>query len=152
MFALKASSSHGLIGQSVRASEHNSVVVGSNPNQENFLQLLLKIFQQLIRYLSIDSAANRITSMRLGLTQMWQLTEVKDRNDTWALNKEMKLEGLYKFFFESELNSLPENSAVYGVSIKFSGAGFNSQSRQFSLATSKTPSVVNTICINSFHY
>ena len=31
--------------QSVRAFERNSVVVGSNPNQANFLQLLLKILQ-----------------------------------------------------------------------------------------------------------
>ena len=28
---------HGLIAQSVRASERNSVVVGSNPTQANFL-------------------------------------------------------------------------------------------------------------------
>ena len=29
--------SHGLIAQSVRASERNSVVVGSSPTQANFL-------------------------------------------------------------------------------------------------------------------
>ena len=35
--ALSASWTHGLIAQSVRASERNSVVVGSNPTQANFL-------------------------------------------------------------------------------------------------------------------
>ena len=35
--ALSASWTHGLIAQSVRASERNSVVVGSNPTQTNFL-------------------------------------------------------------------------------------------------------------------
>ena len=35
--ALRASWIHGLIAQSVRASEWNSVVVGSNPTQANFL-------------------------------------------------------------------------------------------------------------------
>ena len=33
--ALSASRTHGLIAQSVRASERNSVVVGSNPTQVN---------------------------------------------------------------------------------------------------------------------
>ena len=36
------------IAQSVRASERNSVVVGSNPTQASFLQLLLKIVPWLI--------------------------------------------------------------------------------------------------------
>ena len=35
--ALRASWTHGLIAQSVRASERNSVVVGSNPTEANFL-------------------------------------------------------------------------------------------------------------------
>ena len=35
--ALRVSWTHGLIAQSVRESEQNSVVVGSNPNQANFL-------------------------------------------------------------------------------------------------------------------
>ena len=35
--ALSASCTHGLIAQSVRASEQDSVVVGSNPTQANFL-------------------------------------------------------------------------------------------------------------------
>ena len=33
-----------------------------------------------------------------------------------------------------------------------SGCGFKSHSGQFSVATSKSPSVVNTICISSFRY
>ena len=36
-FALRASWNHGLIAQSVRMSEQNSVVVGSNSTQANFL-------------------------------------------------------------------------------------------------------------------
>ena len=36
---------YSLLAQSVRASERNSVVMGSNPTQANFLQLLLKILQ-----------------------------------------------------------------------------------------------------------
>ena len=48
--ALRASWTHGLIPQSVRVSERNSVIVGSNPTQANFLQLLLKIFQWCIPY------------------------------------------------------------------------------------------------------
>ena len=35
--ALRASCTHGLIAQSIRASERNSVVVGSNSTQANFL-------------------------------------------------------------------------------------------------------------------
>ena len=35
--ALRVSWTHGLISQSVRASERNSLVVGSNPTQANFL-------------------------------------------------------------------------------------------------------------------
>ena len=37
LLAVSASSTHGLIAQLVRASERNSVVVGSNPTQTNFL-------------------------------------------------------------------------------------------------------------------
>ena len=37
MHILSASGTHGLIAQLVRASEQNSVVVGSNPTQPNFL-------------------------------------------------------------------------------------------------------------------
>ena len=35
--ALRVSSAHGLIAQSVRASERDSAVVVSNPTQANFL-------------------------------------------------------------------------------------------------------------------
>ena len=38
-FALSASWTHGLIAQSVRASQRNSVVLGSNPAQVNFISL-----------------------------------------------------------------------------------------------------------------
>ena len=43
--ALSASWTHGLIAQSVRVSERNLVVVGSNPTQANFLYLLQRILQ-----------------------------------------------------------------------------------------------------------
>ena len=38
--------------------------------------------------------------------------------------------------------------SIYSIS----GRGFKSDSGQLSTATSKNPSVVNTICINSFRY
>ena len=50
-FALSAGWTHGLIAQSVRAAEQNSVGVGSNPTQANFLKLLLR-FQYYIIYFS----------------------------------------------------------------------------------------------------
>ena len=42
--ALSASWTHGMVAQSIRVSERNSVVVGSNPTQSNFLWLLQKSF------------------------------------------------------------------------------------------------------------
>ena len=36
--------------------------------------------------------------------------DYKDRNHTWTLNKEMKLEQLYKVDYQSELNSWPDSS------------------------------------------
>ena len=47
---------YDLIAQSVRASERNSVAVGSNPTQANFLQLLQIILQWWIPYVSTHSA------------------------------------------------------------------------------------------------
>ena len=42
---LSANETHGLVAQSVRASERNSVVVGSNPTQANFQHLIQRIPQ-----------------------------------------------------------------------------------------------------------
>ena len=39
---------------------------------------------------------------------------------------------------------------IYIYITEFSGRGFRSHSGQVSIATSKNPSVVNTICVNSF--
>ena len=50
-FALSVSWTHGLIAQLVRASERNSMVVGSNPTQTNFLELLQQIFQWWTPYI-----------------------------------------------------------------------------------------------------
>ena len=55
--ALSASWTHGLIAQSVRASERNSVVVGSNPTKADFLWLLQIILQWWISCVSVHSAA-----------------------------------------------------------------------------------------------
>ena len=49
---LSASSTYGLIAQSVRAPERNSVVAGSNPTQANFLQLPQKFLQWWMSYVS----------------------------------------------------------------------------------------------------
>ena len=75
--ALITSWSHGLVAQLVTASERNSVLVGSNPTQANFLWLLLKILQWWIPYVSIHSATNVITCARLRLKEMWRLTKAK---------------------------------------------------------------------------
>ena len=56
--AVNVSWTHGLIAQAVRASERNPVAVGSNHTQANFLQLLLRILQWWIPYISVHSAAN----------------------------------------------------------------------------------------------
>ena len=50
-FAVSVSWTHGLIAQLVRASERNSMVVGSNPTQTNFLELLQQIFQWWTPYI-----------------------------------------------------------------------------------------------------
>ena len=49
----------------------------------------------------------------------------------------------------TESNSVESSSVVW---TEFSGRGFKSHSGQLSIATSKNPSVVNTICISSFRY
>ena len=51
--ALRASWTHGLIAQLLRASERNSVVGSSNLTQANFRQLLLKILQWWMPYIYI---------------------------------------------------------------------------------------------------
>ena len=53
--ALRASWTQSLIAQSIRASERNSVVVGSSATQVNFLKVLLQVLQSLIPYVSICS-------------------------------------------------------------------------------------------------
>ena len=57
LYTLSASSAHGLIAQLVRASKRNSLLMSSNPTQANFLQLLLRILQWWIPYVSVHSAA-----------------------------------------------------------------------------------------------
>ena len=77
------------------------------------------------------------------------------RNEMWALDKEMKLESLYKVGSESELNSWPVGSVSHRVWTEFSGRRFKCHSGQLSIAISKNPSVVNTIYIyiyNSQHH
>ena len=56
IYMLNASWTHGLIAQSVRAAECNSVVVGSNPTKANFLYLLRRILQWWIPHVSTHSA------------------------------------------------------------------------------------------------
>ena len=51
--AQSVSWTHDLVAQSVRGSEHNSVLVGSNPTQSNFLKLLQRIIQWWIPYTHI---------------------------------------------------------------------------------------------------
>ena len=77
--------------------------------------------------------------------------EGKDQNETWTLKKEMNLEWLCKVGAKSVLNSWPDSSVGQSVWTQFSGHGFKSQSGQLSIATSKNPSVANTI-YKSIHY
>ena len=58
--------------------------------------------------------------------------------------------GKYQLGSECKMNSWPEYSVDYIVSTELSGRGSKSLSGQFSVATSKNPSMVNTICVNSF--
>ena len=60
---MSTSRNHGLIVQSVRASEQNSVVLGLNPTQANSLYLLQRILQWYhiyIPYISVQSTAPMI--------------------------------------------------------------------------------------------
>ena len=76
--ALSVSWAAGLIAESVRASELNSVLVSSNLTQANFLELLLRILQWWIPYVSVHfTALIWLPVQDLALKQMWQLT--KDR-------------------------------------------------------------------------
>ena len=62
----------------------------------------------------------------------------------------IKLELLYKNRPEFELKSCSDRSVGYSVWTGFSGYRFKCHSGQLSIATSRNPSVVNTICISSF--
>ena len=75
--AVRASWTQGLIAQSVKVSQWNSVVVGSNPSQADSLWLLLRIPQWWIPYVLIHSTTNVITCVRLRLKRMWRLTKAK---------------------------------------------------------------------------
>ena len=78
--------------------------------------------------------------------------EGKDQNETWTLKKEMNLEWLCKVGPKSVLNSWPDSSVGQSIWTQFSGHGFKSQSGQLSIATSKNPSVVNTIYTYMYIY
>ena len=88
--ALNACWAHDLTAQSTWASERNSVVVGLNPTQLNFLCLPLRIIQWWIPYVSVHSAALLWFQVRdVTLKQTWRLmkTMVKMKREhetkTW---------------------------------------------------------------------
>ena len=61
--ALSAGSTHGLLSQSVRASEWNSVFMGSNPTQANILQLLQIFLQLWIPYYACVTLCYTLTKL-----------------------------------------------------------------------------------------
>ena len=76
---------------SVGASERNPVVVGSNPIQANFLQLLQSFSGECHTYQFIllhSCDYLKKTSIKTNVT----IDEGNGRNETRALNKEMNLE------------------------------------------------------------
>ena len=137
-FALTASWTYGLIVQSVRASERNSVVVGSNLTQANFLRLLLKIRQWWILYVSIHSATNVITCARLCLMQTWGLTKAKTemkrehwtKRWNWSSCTKLALRANWTHGLIAQSVRAPERNSVVVVQIPLR-------------PTSKNPSVVN---------
>ena len=86
--ARKASWTHGLIAQSVRAAERNSVVVGSNSHPGQLSIETSKNPLVVISYLSIYSATNVITCARLCLKQLWWLTKANTeiKREHWILS------------------------------------------------------------------
>ena len=78
---------NGLINQSIRASEENSVVVGSNLSQAEFQKLLVNGSQWWIPYISLHSTTNVITCARLCLKQKRWPTKTKNKmkREYWML-------------------------------------------------------------------
>ena len=66
--------------------------------------------------------------------------------------QKIKLEQLHKVGSECKLNSWQDSSVGWHVWTESSGRGFKSDLGQFSIATSKNHSVMNTISISSFRY
>ena len=79
----------------------------------------------------------------------WQRQTAEMKSE---VEQTMKLEQLQKVHSECELKSWPDSLVGWSMWTKFSGRGFKSHSGQLSKGTWKIPSVVNTICITSFHY
>ena len=76
MLAMVASWTYGLVAQSVRAWERNSLVVGLNPTQANFQELLQRISQWWIPY---ESGYRKL-----------QKTSINKRGDWGRQTAEMK--------------------------------------------------------------
>ena len=81
------------------SSEQNSVVLGSSTTQTSFLQLLLKIFQSWIPYVSIQTSTNMITCATLGLTKMWRLTKAKTKMKREHWTKRQNYINYMKFIY-----------------------------------------------------
>ena len=150
--ALSASWTHGLTGQSRRASKKNSVIVGLNTTRSNFLYLLHRILQWWTVYVLAHSA-----------TLMWLPQENFNRNkrgDWWrqwpkrnmTLNKRSHWRSSTKLaliatwthgLIAQSITASEWNSLIVGK---------ESHSGLLSVATWKNTSVSNTICISSFRW
>ena len=143
---------HCLIAQSIRASEPNSVIVGSHPTQSNFLYLLQGILHWWIPYvpalsavlmwLTEESLDEKKRSNGRRNWPKWNMTLNKWSH--WSSSTKLALNATWthglipQSFTASEWNSLT--------------VGKESHSGLLSIATSKNTSVANTTCINSFRW
>ena len=87
------------------------------------------------------------TKLRLYRRGHWRIQTSETKCDTEHI---MKLKWLYKNSSECELNSWPDSGVGYSLRSRFSGCEFKSHLGQLSIATSKNPPVLKTICISSF--
>ena len=68
---------HGLKAQSVRASERNSLVVGSNPIQASFLQLFQRILLQLLQRIPYIYGIHEMISRNHTMHEIFNRNTVK---------------------------------------------------------------------------
>ena len=84
---------------------------------------------------------------KMKMTKRQEKQRKKDRK-----KKKRRADFQYMYKVSSECGLKPDSSVGQSIRTEFSGHWFKLHSDQLPVPTSKNPSVVNTICINSFHY